>query len=171
MFNMSNNMSNMQFRANTLLDMTNMQNMQNNMQNMHNMQSWFQYVEYALPTLLMNERVYAWPSVSCNSYNRDECRFQVGQPGAKCRGAAFKRPSWPSWGQAASGYPGTFRDDKSHTDISIGILTYTYIGETISLDIQLCALQLAVVISLAQCCFSWMCWKLLWPVSSLRVPQ
>ncbi len=40
MFNMSNNMSNMKFRANTfkLLDMTNMQNMQNNMHNMHNMQ-------------------------------------------------------------------------------------------------------------------------------------
>ncbi len=39
---------------------------------------------------------------------------------------------WPSRGQAASGYPGTSRDDKSHTDISIGILTCTYIvGETI----------------------------------------
>jgi hypothetical protein len=47
---MSNNMSNMQFRANTLLDATNMQNMHNNM---HNMESWFQYVEYAFPTLLM----------------------------------------------------------------------------------------------------------------------
>jgi hypothetical protein len=54
MFNVSNNMSNMQFRANTSLDVTNMENMQNNMRNMHNMQSWFQYVEYALPTLLMN---------------------------------------------------------------------------------------------------------------------
>ena len=30
------------------------------------------------------------------------------------------------------------KDDKSHTDISIGILTYTYIGETISLDILTC---------------------------------
>jgi hypothetical protein len=52
-FNLSNYMSNMQFRANSLLDVTNMQNMQNNMHNMHNMQSWFQYVEYALLTLLM----------------------------------------------------------------------------------------------------------------------
>jgi hypothetical protein len=33
---MSNNMSNMQFRANALLVVTNMQNMQNNMYNMHN---------------------------------------------------------------------------------------------------------------------------------------
>jgi hypothetical protein len=32
MFNMSYKMSNMQFRANTLLEVTNMQNMQNNMQ-------------------------------------------------------------------------------------------------------------------------------------------
>ncbi len=50
---MSNNMSHMQFRANTLLDVTNMQSMQNNVHNMHNMQSWFQYVEYAFPTLLV----------------------------------------------------------------------------------------------------------------------
>jgi hypothetical protein len=49
MFNMSNNTSNMRFKANSLLDVTNMQNMQNHMHNMHNMQSWFQYVGYALP--------------------------------------------------------------------------------------------------------------------------
>ncbi len=36
---MSNNVSNMQFKANTLLDVTNMQNMHKNMHNMHNMQS------------------------------------------------------------------------------------------------------------------------------------
>jgi hypothetical protein len=55
MFNMSENMSNMQFRANTLLDVTNMQSMQNNtsMHNMHVMQSLFQYVEYELSSLLM----------------------------------------------------------------------------------------------------------------------
>ncbi len=55
MFNVSNNMSIMQFRANTLLDATNMQNVHNNMHNMHNMQSWFQYAEYALLTLLMQQ--------------------------------------------------------------------------------------------------------------------
>ena len=42
-------MSNMRFKANTLLDVTNMQNMQNHMHNMHNIQSWLQYVGYAPP--------------------------------------------------------------------------------------------------------------------------
>jgi hypothetical protein len=60
----------------------------------------------------------------------------VGQPGAKC--AAFKRPSRPSRGQAASGYPGTSRDRRNHIfrypDMSTDILRYTEIGNLISCD-------------------------------------
>ncbi len=56
-----------------------------------------------------------------------------GAAGCKMRSFPAAQPAQPGLGCIR--IPRTSRDYKSHTDISRGILTYTDIGETISLDI------------------------------------
>ncbi len=97
---MSNKMSHMHLRANTLPDATNIQNMQSNMHNMHNMQSWYKYTFICTPHFADAEMRSSNPAGVFIGKKSKSSLLPPGPAIWPCRQTHYGRPTKTEAGQA-----------------------------------------------------------------------